>query len=176
MKTKNLTTWCNLFSTELKFNITVKPSRYHHYLRFAYLLFWVLISVLLFKSTENYYIEWLIVFVALVNVLYFYKARFQKAAYQNTLDKNLEISGDGEYVCNNTKYCIQPSSCVGIWGVWLRLKKVSDNGLPINKTANKLVFYFSDSFTNQEYSRLCRVIKKVKYQSADENRQSYQSL
>ena len=162
MKTKSLTPWCNLYYSELKYNIKVSPSKH-----------WA-ISILLFYGCFIYlalsifigFQLWLgfsIITLLIFSVYYYLQASISKkikclALFISTKNKTRE-----NFILSDTGECqfsgMQPiqlaaNSQINLWGYWLVF-------IP-NDVKFRQCFIFKDSLSEQDQARLARTITRVR--------------
>lgn len=173
MKIKNLTPWCNLFSTELKYNIDIAPSRHRYW---VYSVIYI-ISTLLFLwlySLSTQLLAIVIAFITLIilGVIFSSKDMFINLSFINKFINTFfkfgrhrlnkfELHIDGKCYFNLGQLCrLHVNSRVGILGCWLVFIRVKNSQNLIDDT-HQPFFIFKDSLSAQDYSRLCRVINHL---------------
>lgn len=152
-------TWFNLYSTELKYKLTVYPSKIER--------IWLLLqltSVLGLLSlifAHFFSIIYALIICLLFSALfyYFYPSKLKYIGF------TIDLSGKCQYGINEI-WQITPQSRISYWGSYLFLEKVdpSTNDSYTN-SIRKTRFYFKDSFSKQDYARLSRVIIKMQKQT-----------
>ena len=166
MKTVNLTLWCNLFSTASKYNIQVKKSHTKPLVIFGSSVFIFLLLLLHFSYA--YYLALAIASLTLtVLSILFTQQSTQKITQQFTQqsDKQIrvlyqfELTSQG--ICtfdDEGYYQLQANSRCSFLGCWLTLMPITTkNTLFFGKY--KQLFIFRDSLSEQDFSRLSRVLK-----------------
>ncbi|TPH16560.1 protein YgfX [Litorilituus lipolyticus] len=177
MKTRNLTPWCNIYYSALKYNISITHSRYKTALiAFVALVF---ISLLAIQLTTHYSL------VLVVNVLFWLVLgthlrpdKKQQGEYLQHFQLShhglIEYKGETQDECS---YQLLPQSRCSFLGAWLVMQGVnqslddnstcsSNNRLALTKKQQGFgkkhnLFLFRDSFTQQGFSHLARVIKSL---------------
>jgi len=166
---KNLTTWSKLFSIESKYNIDV--GEFHQKNNSFYSI------TIIFLSFPIWLFAPLLALPVIVTLLII------SLIINKTLEKTRHSLYGGEYnhftLDNNGKctfynlreFQLDVSSRVGWFGCWLVLVpalKIKQNN------PKQYLFLFSSSVSALDYSRISRVIRKIKYltKSAD-NKQRY---
>lgn len=151
-------TWFNLFSTELKYKLTVYPSKIER----VWLLVKLFVVLLLLGFVFSYFIPLAYVLFALLlwSGLFFYLW----SPKATEISFNIEVSGRCQFRIDEI-WKITYRSKISYWGCYLCLEKIdaATNNIHI-PTIRKTSFYFKDSFSQLDYSRLCRVILKIQKQ------------
>jgi len=165
VKTKNLTTWSRLFSVELKYNITLNQSRPKFVNYYPILV----ISLSLILGAFFFQLPLFIttsMILLLISKLFFESVlRYSSVSNKN----NFIIGNDGKCLfLGNQEFQLDANSRAGWFGCWLVL--TSQNAE--NKQATKYLFLFKHSVSEQDYSRLSRIIKRLKHCIKSSNRKS----
>ena len=171
MKTQNLTPWCNLFSNELKFDIRVKPLYYRYSL--ALVLFWLVSSYLLFTSQHLLFAVFLIVILGYFLCALSLNINAQGRELFPALFFRLSSEGECQFTKENQaigKWQLQRQSKVTFFGCSLVLKAAEDTHKGIatrSSGANNSQYYFIPKMclSEQDFSRLARVIKRITYEA-----------
>ncbi len=177
MKTANLTPWCNLFSSESKYNICVKKSRYKVLLYTGSVIAFILLLLLFF--TYSYHLA-LVVAVLTFLVLGFLLA---KQRVEHVVVSKFEINRQGLCSFNsssfddfsfygNKYYQLQASSRFSFLGCWLALQPLAAQPISAvntmcntkNNNKKRMLFIYRDSLSNQDFSRLSNVISQLNSQ------------
>lgn len=180
MKTSNSTPWCNLYSTESKYDICVKQSRYRNLLWLSSCLFFNLLLI----SYVTYAYQFVLVIagltITLMSVFIARKKNGQLTKLQFTVDEYsicsfeypLENKAENTVVSNVSRkeqFQLLASSRYSFFGCWLHMapfSHLSSSALlsyAINKKPkNKWLFIYRDSLSTKEFSRLSQVIRKLK--------------
>lgn len=164
MKTVNLMPWCNLFLSESKYNITVHQSRYGIMLYTGVSITALMLFLLYF--TYAYHLA-LAIASALVVFLGFYLAKARKKVVISSfeLDSLGRCTFDG-----NNYFQLHKCSRFSFLGCWLQLKSsstisgITQVGSVNNKGTNKDLFIFRDSVSQQDFSRITKVISQLNHQ------------
>ena len=166
MKTVNLTPWCNLFSSESKYNVNVINSRYSVIFYTGVIVALVLIPLLYF--TYAYHLAIIVVVIVFILFgLYLSQPRTQ------VIISRFELESSGHCIFeDNTQFQLQKNSRFSFLGCWLSLKPIANNNFSINvqplqskkMITNKHLFLFRDSINQQDFSRLAKVISQLNYQ------------
>jgi len=159
VKTANLTPWCNLYSTASKYNLTLRASRYQQAL-YAFLAFSVCL-ILLISFTYHYLIALFCTTFAIITF-----SVYLSFENNNKVIGNILLAADGAIQIDASllDYQLMPTSRSSFFGCWLELTpKVTPMTSPqqINNTHPKRIFLFRDAFSQQDYARLTRVIKRL---------------
>ena len=159
MKTANLTPWCNLYSTALKYNLTLRSSRYQQAL-YVFLAFSVCL-ILLISFTYHY-------FIALASTTFAIIAFNVYLSFENNnkVIGNILLAADGVIRIDASllDYQLMPTSRSSFLGCWLELtpKATSITTSKMKYNTNvKRIFLFKDAFSQKDYTRLTRVIKRL---------------
>jgi len=162
VKTKSLTPWCNLYYSELKYNIKVSPSTH-----------WA-ISILLFYGCFTYltlsvfigFQFWLglgIVTFLIFSACYYLQASTPKKIKCLALFISTENKTRDHFTLSDTGECqfsdkqpiqLAANSQINLWGYWLVFVS--------NDVKLKQYFIFKDSLSEQDQARLARTITRVK--------------
>ncbi len=160
MKTKNLTPWCNLYCSELKFNIKISPSAIKAILSFlialdccyVLLLFtlgfklWYTIIILLFSFLLINYRNSILLLLQRRSSTFFTKFFVQQADF-------FVLTGTGECQFSGQKTLqLSASSQINLWGYWLAFTGSS--------ASNKYIF--KDSLSTKEQARVSRTIMRMR--------------
>ncbi|MGB1198177.1 MAG: protein YgfX [Thalassotalea sp.] len=165
MKTLNSTTWSNLYSGELKYNLTVKPS----IAKAACLAVFIFVNVLLGSLLvfQVFSINLLaLFFIGVVLVLMGWWSFNYFKLKQKTVHYNLNIMGMWEEINKQgikELWQVDATSRVAFYGCYISLttREGLNNQLSSFQKKNKQVFIFKDSLSVKSYARLCRVIHYV---------------
>lgn len=196
MKTQNLTKWSNLYSTELKCNLTVKPSLFPLELVLGLLFIFLLFTI--FTNEKRAVLAWQYAFLSTAFIFIVHRfsvwlLRFQ----QRNQNKVIEINGIIQSVrygltsdiandSDDSNYLLSSHSRVAYWGFYLVLNGPDNDqtyhGLFSNnqrrwfghKNKHKLVFIDKRQLSKQQYSQLAFIIKRTQNTplSSAGNRQS----
>ena len=147
-------TWCNSYSNESKYNITVTPSvteRIWNTIQFL-----IFISILCFIFAHYYTASYVAVFLILITCFAYYLI----TPIKSKCSFSIELSGVFQHKIGQT-WLISKRSKLGYWGCYLYIEKIDPltNQVQLPKTS-KLQFYFKDGFSPQDYARVSRVILK----------------
>jgi len=153
-------TWCNLYSTESKYNITVNKSRYKWGVYGAGIL--ISITLALLKYTFAY--QWVVFFLAFSLLFFGYFLFKEKSAYHSAMyDFSMNTQGQCLFTLSDSSvvksYQLLAKSRISFVGCWLFMKPIGLNHRNSNRT--KRIFLFKDSISNQDYSRISRILKSL---------------
>lgn len=159
----NSTTWCNLFSTASKYNISVQKSRYQLLLYAGIATIFILVAMVFLTYAYHQVLVIAIVAVLLISLF----RRSENNQQQSIL--TFELTSQGQCLFDDqTCYQIQASSRQSFLGCWLVLQLLPNNQVfsnAKNSNPNRLLFIFRDSLSSQDFSRLSNVITQRHYQS-----------
>ena len=160
MKIKNLTPWCNLYYSALKFNIEVSPSEVKAILKFqialgcCYTIFlftlgfklWFTITILLIAF-------WLITSRHLVLLFLQRKSSTFLAKFFLQQTDFFLLTDTGECQFNNRKPLqLSAQSQINLWGYWLIFTDSS-----VSKK-----YIFKDSLSAKDQARMARTIMRLR--------------
>ena len=158
MKTRNSTPWCNLYSTELKYNVTITPTYYAFY---SYVVaFIATFCFFLVQFTYAYYVAVVLVSIMvfllgfLLNSAYVVQNKWLNFVYKHNTKANkvITLSQARECEFNNQYWIIDARSRISFMGCWLVLNAHSQ------PQVFERVFIFKSSLDAKDYARLYRVI------------------
>jgi hypothetical protein len=153
VKTKSLATWSRLYSIELKYNITIVEFRQK--LINYYTFYAVFLGVLL----GAHFLRLPIFVITLLVLLFTGKAIFKVINNYSNIG-NFVIDNDGKCVFSeHQEFQLDASSRVGWFGCWLVLTSF----VVSNNKEVKYLFLFKNSISSQDYSRMSRIIKRLKH-------------
>lgn len=170
MKTTNLTPWCNLFSTALKYNITLRKSRYQLVLGVGCAVTLVILPLIFVTYAYQLGLAIAIIFVFLSAI---WLAHTKK--HQQNIISRFELNNEG--VCSFETsmhriehYQLLENSRFSFFGCWLFLQPTTNNScvkaggnLVNNSDVKKQFFIYRDSLSDQDYSRLTNVIAQLNH-------------
>lgn len=163
MKTVNLVTWCNLFSSASKYSICVRKSRYRVLLYAGLTVAFLLLVLIFFTNAYHLALTIAVFVIVLVGLL------LVKQNNQQVIVSRFELTRQG--VCSfddKVDYQIQRSSRLSFLGGWLILQPMPLASTMFNakdNDSNKLIFIYRDSLSKQDFSRIAQVINQLNYQS-----------
>jgi hypothetical protein len=173
VKTKSLTTWSRLFSSELKYNITVDESR-QKFVK-CYVFYTVLLSIVLggyFLLLPLFIITLSIIallilislFIRLIDKTIFKAIKHYLYGGNHASNKdNFIIGNEGKCIlAEHQTFQLDVHSRVGWFGCWLVLTSTSSVAVSHEKVVRHL-FLFKNSVSLQDYSRISRIIKRLKH-------------
>lgn len=158
MKTKNSMAWFNLYSTELRYRVEVKPSYFPFYC-VIYLL--ILVACILTVHFTYAYLAvsfFVGVTVFLSGFIFYSKFSTQYKVYNYIVKHNvqepyeIELSDKGECDFFGDKWLIHPNSRVSFFGCWLFLSEVG------SQCISKKMFIYRQSLSHKDFARLCRMV------------------
>jgi len=167
VKTANLTPWCNLFSTASKYNICVKKSRYRALLYAGSALAFVLLPLVFFTYAYHLALAMTVIFFVLLGLLLVDRRSSSVIVSMFELDSHGLCSFDGiEY------YQLQASSRFSFLGCWLTLQPMTAQPITAvgsmfnakNNNSKTRFFIYRDSLSQQDFSRISRVITQLNSQ------------
>lgn len=161
MKTANLTPWCNLFSTESKYNICVGKSRYKVILYTGSTVALILLLLIFFTYAYHIALAVAVLTFLLLGVLPTKQSSKHVTVSQFELNSQGLCSFDG-----NKHYQLQASSRFSFLGGWLILQPVTTVHAMFNVSNNKsktMIFIYRDSLSKQDFSRLSNVISQLNH-------------
>lgn len=167
MKTKSLTPWCNLFSTESKYSITVRKSRY------KLILFSVCTLVLLILTLISFTYAYQFSLAVVIFVVLFLGGVIARKNEQDIVSRfelSFEIGNDGICSFEDSLHRIEQfqllrSSRFSFLGCWLFLQPTTSKASFNTKAhhAKKRIFIYRDSLTEQDFSRLANIISQLNH-------------
>lgn len=177
MKTLNSTPWCNLYSTALKYDICVKPSRYRNLLWLSGCLFFNLLLISYITYAYQFLLVIVVLTITFMSILIAKKSNEQLTTLQFTLDEYHVYSFEDlleNTIINNVSrkehFQLLASSRYSFFGCWLHMAPLSNLSLataaPLSYTINKKgqkkwLFIYRDSLSAQDFSRLSQIIRKL---------------
>ena len=159
MKIQNSTQWCNLYSNASKYNINVRNS---HYKLAVYSFSGIFIFlVIIVNFTFHYILAQSLAVVSIISLSVFLSRRNNEP-----IISSLKLTTSGEIYLhkNQVSYQLLPASRISFIGCWLvMVPNESILSQCSNAASNtpKQLFIYRDSLSNQDFSRLARVIKQL---------------
>lgn len=165
---KNLTPWCSLYYSELKYNIKVSPSRHRlifttlFYFCFAYITLTFLLGVPLWLGFFILLLAGLIIYIIQQAIIALPPSSPSIRKWLN-LFSSIDNKATRHFILSETGVCqfndhqalqISHHSQVNLWGYWLVFAT--------NDSALKQYFIFKDSLSCQDQARLARTVMRVK--------------
>ena len=151
--------WCNIYLSASKYNINVKHSRYKLVL---YSFFVIIFCLILLIRFTFYYVIAQINAVAAIIFLSLFLSKSNNNAIAHSFV--LTYTGGLCFDKDQLSYQLLTTSRLGFIGCWvimvpseLTLNQCGNT----NNTSPKQLFIFRDSISDQDFSRLARVIKQL---------------
>lgn len=171
---KNSTPWCNLYSSESKYSIAIRSSKFSKQLRYYiaglfFILSAVIVQALSFTLALSSTLS--IAFIITVPLLLIMDG-FNTQCISHFADNNMLLSESGVLsVAENRHYQVSNDSLIFPFGCALSLQAIdSDNVLfktltmsnsyLIKNKHKKRVWMYKDSVNDASYRRVCRIINR----------------
>ena len=161
MKTTNLTPWCNLFSSESKYNINVNKSCYKLFITAGSAVALILLAVIFFTYAYHFALTVAVVTFLLLGFLLNKQRALQAIVSTFELNRNGLCSFDG-----NHYYQLQDNSRFSFLGCWLVLQPIiTANSIRNSKINNrkKRCFIYRVSLSKQDFSRISNIIAQLSH-------------
>ena len=160
MKTKNLTPWCNLYYSALKFNIEVSPSEIKAILKFLIAFGCCYITLLFMFGFKLWYTLIILLFTFLLishrNLILLFLQRKSSTFFATFFLQQTDfflLTDTGECQFNNRKALqLSAQSQVNLWGYWLIFTDSS-----VSKK-----YIFKDSLSAKDQARMARTIMRLR--------------